>query len=113
MVQMKSLLTMTEIIAITSVMQNDHLYKVINRVNNSDEKMVEWKKSQVIDSRSVKLRIGSSSCRKERKLNTVKCGQVKRILNCNGHIVKNILYLLCQVEMQIHLIAGESWESGS
>ena len=41
MVQMKSLLTMTEIIAITSVMQNDHLYKVINRVNNSDEKMVE------------------------------------------------------------------------
>ena len=43
----------------------------------------------------------------------MKYGQVKRILNCNGHIVKNILYLSCQVEMQIHLIAGESWESGS
>ena len=43
----------------------------------------------------------------------MKNGQVKRILNCNGHIVKNILYLLCQVEMQIHLVAREFWEKGS
>ena len=43
----------------------------------------------------------------------MKYGQVKRILNCNGHIEKNILYLSCQVEIQIHLIAGESWEKGS